>query len=883
MYTQLRSANGAKEFSYQAISKKMDAHQDAWCETLWNLDNEIKYLQPFFAGSNNLAMAQGDKKTQRDFWLYNGFKYRDSKYEAGEAVTNYIHVRVNAPGEIRITPYSHIWARVEFGNAKDELKRATRNTEVVFDTSGIEKLNDLETHIYSSDRIAKIGDLSPLKISYCDLSRAPKLQQILIGSEEEGYTNEGFTNLQLGSSDLLQEIDVSNCVNLTNSVDASNCPCLEIFKGFGTKLTSVAFSNGGRLRIVRLPETLSSLILRNQTQIEELSVKSYTNISSLWIENSPAVPFETIVAQSTKLDRIRLANVEWETESETTLKAFYDKLTAKNEDGTYRVKGMDATGKTLDNPVITGKVKVPAISEDFLRQLNLMFPELIVNVGGVEKYFINYIDSDSNIVYSYIANGGSAAIDPVAEGLIEQSSIKIPDDTEDTRYAYDGWFNLPTDIRKSYTIRVNYQFTYRVRFLDFQGNIYDNATQWIVKGQSVADPYAAGLIGRPEKPTDAQYTYIFSHWGESLDNIIAPTDIPVVFQNIDNYYTVQFWSVGKHDDEGNSIPLKVQTIKYGDKASYDEAVDGKVYYYVNNEPSPYYEFLEWDSSLTITPQDYTEDPIEIHAVFTFLGKIEDSWEQIIENAKSSSATRYGLGTVKELEMTINGTEYTLEMEIVAMDFDLLAQTDTEYRNGATQATYTFLMKDLYPTKQQFNLGYRTYNGYTSYTAGGYGSSNIREWLEGTVFDLLPEALRANGAIKTVQKISDMGYLPSSAGTDVPDYENMNLRTTEDKVWLPSATELNLDTALLSIPIFTKYAGQSASGESYPWFSTDDTRLKRDTKKVAQAYWTRSFNIPYVNNNQFRMLDIKDNGSYIKNGTYGEMTSTPNGVAFGFCI
>ena len=224
MYAQLRSANGAKEFSYQAISSKMDKHQDAWCENLWNLDNEIKYLQPFFAGSNNLAMAQGDKKTQRDFWLSNGFKYRDSKYEAGEAVTNYIHVRINAPGEIRITPYSHIWARVEFGNAKDELKRATRNTEVVFDTTGIEKLNDLETHIYSSDRIAKLGDLSPLKISYCDLSRAPKLQQILIGSEAEGYTNEGFTNLQLGSSDLLQEIDVSNCINLTNSVDASNCP-----------------------------------------------------------------------------------------------------------------------------------------------------------------------------------------------------------------------------------------------------------------------------------------------------------------------------------------------------------------------------------------------------------------------------------------------------------------------------------------------------------------------------------------------------------------------------------------------------------------------------------------------------------------------------------
>lgn len=883
MYTQLRSANGAKEFSYQAISSKMDKHQDAWCENLWNLDNEIKYLQPFFAGSNNLAMAQGDKKTQRDFWLYNGFKYRDSKYEAGEAVTNYIHVRVNAPGEIRITPYSHIWARVEFGNAKDELKRATRNTEVVFDTTGIEKLNDLETHIYSSDRIAKLGDLSPLKISYCDLSRAPKLQQILIGSEAEGYTNEGFTNLQLGSSDLLQEIDVSNCINLTNSVDASNCPCLEIFKSFGTKLSSVSFSNGGRLRIVRLPETISSLILRNQTQIEELSIKSYANISSLWIENSPAVPFEEIVAQSTKLDRIRLYNVEWETTSEATLKAFYDKVSAKNSDGTYKVNGMDATGKTVGAPVVTGKVKVPSISEDFLRQLNLLFPELIVNVNGVEKYFINYIDCDSNIVYSYIANGGSTAIDPVAEGLIEQSSVKIPDATEDTRYAYNGWLNLPEKIDKSYTIRVNYQFTYRVQFLDYDGVVYENATQWIIKGQDAVDPYVNGMISRPEKPTDAQYNYTYLRWNESLTMISMPLNISPIFQSNDNYYTVQFWSVGKYDENGNSIPLKTQTVKYGDKASYDEVVDGKVYYYVNGEPSPYYEFLEWDSSLTITPQYYTADPIEIHAVFTFLGKIEDTWEQIIENAKSSTATRYGLGMVKELEMTIDGTLYTLEMELVALNFDILAQPDPNYRDGAEKATYTFLMKDLYPVKRVFNRSQKTYNGYTSYTAGGYGSSELKSWLEVTVYDLLPEVLRAEGAIKLVNKISDTGYLPNASGSG-PDHENQSLRTTTEKLWIPSATELNLDKALTEMPTFLEYAGQSATGGNYPWFSTDDTRIKRNAEKVAQAYWTRSFSVFHGDSgNQYRMIDVRANGSYLQNSDRGQSVFTLDSVTFGFCI
>ena len=80
MYNTLRSGG---EFSYDKIATKMKNHQDEWAEVLWNIDAELKYLIPFYAGSNNLAMAQGNKQTQRDFWLYNAFKYIYSNYESG--------------------------------------------------------------------------------------------------------------------------------------------------------------------------------------------------------------------------------------------------------------------------------------------------------------------------------------------------------------------------------------------------------------------------------------------------------------------------------------------------------------------------------------------------------------------------------------------------------------------------------------------------------------------------------------------------------------------------------------------------------------------------------------------------------------------------------
>ena len=66
MYNTLRSGG---EFSYNKIATKMKNHQDEWAEVLWNIDAELKYLIPFYAGSNNLAMAQGNKQTQRDFWI----------------------------------------------------------------------------------------------------------------------------------------------------------------------------------------------------------------------------------------------------------------------------------------------------------------------------------------------------------------------------------------------------------------------------------------------------------------------------------------------------------------------------------------------------------------------------------------------------------------------------------------------------------------------------------------------------------------------------------------------------------------------------------------------------------------------------------------------
>lgn len=119
-----------KELSYEVIRDKMNNHQEVWPEALWNEDAFTKYLQPYLLnGEEYLAMLQGDKKSQRDWWLFNGFRYRDSKYMCGDAKQNHITLRCYRVGNITITPYSHIYPWVKYGSAEVHM-RGERNKTI---------------------------------------------------------------------------------------------------------------------------------------------------------------------------------------------------------------------------------------------------------------------------------------------------------------------------------------------------------------------------------------------------------------------------------------------------------------------------------------------------------------------------------------------------------------------------------------------------------------------------------------------------------------------------------------------------------------------------------------------------------------------------------
>ena len=131
-------------------------------------------------------MLQGSKAEQRKWWLYNRFRYIDSKYNAGDALTDVITVRGYAKADITVEPYADVYASIKYGSYLVQ-SRSARNTRTTLPCP-LDNVNDTEIYIYSASPLASVGDLSGLMVGYADFSKAVKLQALKIGDASNSYS-----------------------------------------------------------------------------------------------------------------------------------------------------------------------------------------------------------------------------------------------------------------------------------------------------------------------------------------------------------------------------------------------------------------------------------------------------------------------------------------------------------------------------------------------------------------------------------------------------------------------------------------------------------------------------------------------------------------------
>lgn len=216
------------------------------------------------------------------------------------------------------------------------------------------------------------------------------------------------------------------------------------------------------------------------------------------------------------------------------------------------------------------------------------------------------------------------------------------------------------------------------------------------------------------------------------------------------------------------------------------------------------------------------------------GPISDSWEEIIAAGEDGTyVDKYRIGDTKELDL---GKEGVIEMELVAFDADELA-------DGSGKAAMTWIAKGLLNTEHTMN------EALTS--EGGWPSSDLRAWMQESVFPLFPEDVRSN--IKEVTKYSF-------------SYTDGETISSSEKIWIPGRKE-----------IFGGEFSQEQVGPEYlSVFPDDPARIKKHIgSSEPSCWWIRSAAGYYDEN--FDFVDVDGSGTYVNDSW------SVYGVAVGFCL
>lgn len=386
-----------------------------------------------------------------------------------------------------------------------------------------------------------------------------------------------------------------------------------------------------------------------------------------------------------------------------------------------------------------------------------------------------------------------------------------------------------------------------VRYVTFMSE--DGSETYGVKpvavGDDCANPIARGLFSTPTKASSAQYNYTFAGWATApnggLDSnaLKAVTEDRSLFANFASVlrtYTIRFW-------DGDTV-LKSITLTYGSTPS------------ITDPEKSGYSFDCWNPAISAVTGD-----ADYYAQWTMnLNFANATWADIASVAESGNAANvFALGDTRTIPVKFNdGNTYNVDFEIVGFNHDNLA-------DGSGKAGITVISKQILPGNKSCGVT----EGY--WKVKSWDVSDIRTALNNVFYNGLPSDLKPY--VKTVTKLS--------ANKDKA------INASEDKIWIPSGTELG------ALAIASKVtACTDGQGECYPHFVAPDEVLggsylkSANLKKTMSAEWGTVDN---TNSNYATRSPSSQNGTYYNiYVTYGgalKGSGNQIGTAFvyGFCI
>lgn len=340
-------------------------------------DNVENGMATYPATDEFLYLIQANKRLQDLDFMTQRFNMYNSEFETGSYMNNILQIQqISTAGPITfdIVPIQDMWLKGYFATQQTELTSSATKIKAGEhgQLTGTRKRED-NIRIYGANLISEITGLDQLNPVKYDFSFAINLKKLKIGNDS--IPNSTTTDLSIPNCKMLEEVDISNCTKITD-VDISNNGLLKKFVAKGSGLLSFTTPEGGYLEKVYLPNSITSLTIRNQDNLETFQMGTYTgdtytsnysNLETLYIEgNMPALPLAEIMRDSlSKLSGLRLSNVlldlsDW---TQTETKEFINVLTSDSLEG----KQIDVDGKPISYlpedpatryPIITGLLKI---------------------------------------------------------------------------------------------------------------------------------------------------------------------------------------------------------------------------------------------------------------------------------------------------------------------------------------------------------------------------------------------------------------------------------------------------------------------------------------------------------------------------------------------
>lgn len=256
--------------------------------------------------------------------------------------------------------------------------------------------------------------------------------------------------------------------------------------------------------------------------------------------------------------------------------------------------------------------------------------------------------------------------------------LVFPDAPQKDGYAFVGWDPKPKELNSDMIIYAKYAKEYIVDFFYDADDSVPISHQIVLEGQSAVPP------NEPTKIGDMQYSYTFSGWSTSFENVQSDLHVVAKFSKVTNKYTYTF----KNYD---GTILLSKTANYGTKINPPNATKESDETYV-------YSFIGWDLTGNNNPDVLPQTLVDNFEAVALFGKNLKSFTVnflVDENIISSVEVTYG-DTVKYLGDTPQkASDAQFNYTFIGWDksFDNITE-DTNvialFQSSIRRYTYTFI-------------------------------------------------------------------------------------------------------------------------------------------------------------------------------------------------